>query len=221
MAKRDYYDVLEADNGSDAAALKKAYRRKVKELHPDQNQDNPNAEEQFKEVNEAYDILKDPEKKAAYDRYGHAAFEGGTGAALAEVSIRAATAILAARSRMYLTIYLVVSQAAVADAAVNAQRVVPICATIWALRWKRRISASKRRFLYQVRCPAIPVTERVPKAVPSQRLARPVLAWGKSAPSRVSLRLNEVVRPVQAVAKSLKTRVELALAPGVSRRTVR
>ncbi len=80
MAKRDYYDVLEADNGSDAAALKKAYRRKVKELHPDQNQDNPNAEEQFKEVNEAYDILKDPEKKAAYDRYGHAAFEGGTGA---------------------------------------------------------------------------------------------------------------------------------------------
>ncbi len=80
MAKRDYYDVLGADNGSDAAALKKAYRRKVKELHPDQNQDNPNAEEQFKEVNEAYDILKDPEKKAAYDRYGHAAFEGGTGA---------------------------------------------------------------------------------------------------------------------------------------------
>ena len=80
MAKRDYYDVLGAANSSDAAELKKAYRRKVKELHPDQNQDNPDAEEQFKEVNEAYDILKDPEKKAAYDRYGHAAFEGGTGA---------------------------------------------------------------------------------------------------------------------------------------------
>jgi len=80
MAKRDYYDVLGAAKGADTAELKKAYRRKVKELHPDQNQDNPNAEEQFKEVNEAYDILKDPEKKAAYDRFGHAAFEGGTGA---------------------------------------------------------------------------------------------------------------------------------------------
>lgn len=80
MAKRDYYDVLGSAKSSDAAELKKAYRRKVKELHPDQNQDNPNAEEQFKEVNEAYDILKNPEKKAAYDRYGHAAFEGGTGA---------------------------------------------------------------------------------------------------------------------------------------------
>ncbi len=80
MAKRDYYDVLGAVKTAEFSELKVAYRRKVKELHPDQNQDNPNAEEQFKEVNEAYDILKDPEKKAAYDRYGHAAFEGGTGA---------------------------------------------------------------------------------------------------------------------------------------------
>lgn len=80
MAKRDYYDVLGAAKGDSDADLKKAYRRKVKELHPDQNADNPNAEEQFKEVTEAYDILKSPDKKAAYDRYGHAAFEGGTGA---------------------------------------------------------------------------------------------------------------------------------------------
>ncbi len=80
MAKRDYYDILGASRGASDADLKKAYRRKVKELHPDQNTQNPKAEEQFKEVNEAYDILKDPNKKAAYDRYGHAAFEGGTGA---------------------------------------------------------------------------------------------------------------------------------------------
>ena len=79
MAKRDYYDVLGASKGASAEELKKAYRTKAKELHPDRNTDNPNAEAQFKEINEAYEVLKDADKKAAYDRYGHAAFEGGMG----------------------------------------------------------------------------------------------------------------------------------------------
>lgn len=79
MAKRDYYDVLGVSKGASAEDLKKAYRARAKEFHPDRNSDNPNAEAQFKEVNEAYDVLKDEGKKAAYDRYGHAAFEGGMG----------------------------------------------------------------------------------------------------------------------------------------------
>ena len=79
MAKRDYYEVLGVARGADAAEIKKAYRQKAKELHPDRNKDNPDAEAQFKEANEAYEVLKDADKKAAYDRYGHAAFENGMG----------------------------------------------------------------------------------------------------------------------------------------------
>lgn len=79
MAKRDYYETLGVARGADESTIKKAFRKKAMELHPDRNKDNPDAEAQFKEANEAYEVLKDAEKKAAYDRYGHAAFEGGMG----------------------------------------------------------------------------------------------------------------------------------------------
>ena len=79
MAKRDYYEVLGLSKGASAEEIKKAYRKKAKELHPDRNKDNPDSERQFKEAGEAYDVLKDADKKAAYDRFGHAAFEGGMG----------------------------------------------------------------------------------------------------------------------------------------------
>jgi molecular chaperone DnaJ len=79
MAKRDYYEVLGLSKGASAEDIKRAYRTKAKELHPDRNKDNPKAESQFKEAGEAYDVLKDADRKAAYDRFGHAAFEGGMG----------------------------------------------------------------------------------------------------------------------------------------------
>ncbi|MBB4267537.1 molecular chaperone DnaJ [Roseospira visakhapatnamensis] len=77
MSKRDYYDVLGVDRQAEADDLKKAYRKLAMKYHPDRNPDDKDAEHKFKELNEAYEVLKDEQKRAAYDRFGHAAFEGG------------------------------------------------------------------------------------------------------------------------------------------------
>ncbi len=80
MAKRDFYEVLGVGKSADEKELKAAYRKLAKQLHPDANPGDKTAEAKFKEISEAYDVLKDPQKKAAYDRFGHQAFEGGMGA---------------------------------------------------------------------------------------------------------------------------------------------
>lgn len=79
MAKRDFYEVLGVGKSADEKELKAAYRKLAKQLHPDANPGDKTADAKFKELNEAYDVLKDPQKKAAYDRFGHQAFEGGMG----------------------------------------------------------------------------------------------------------------------------------------------
>jgi len=81
MAKDDFYDTLGVNRDADDAELKKAYRKLAMKHHPDRNPNDKTAEQNFKNVNEAYEVLKDGEKRAAYDRFGHAAFEqGGAGA---------------------------------------------------------------------------------------------------------------------------------------------
>ena len=80
MAKRDYYEVLDVPKNSSADDIKKSYRKKALEFHPDRNPNDKSAEEKFKEAAEAYDVLSDPDKRARYDRLGHAGVDGNYGA---------------------------------------------------------------------------------------------------------------------------------------------
>jgi len=79
QTRRDYYEVLAIERGASVDEIKRAYRRLARQYHPDVNRE-PGAEERFKEVSEAYEVLSDDDKRAAYDRFGHAGVNGGAGA---------------------------------------------------------------------------------------------------------------------------------------------
>src|SRR5919204_132606 len=79
MAKPDYYETLGVAKAATPEDLKKAYRKLAMQCHPDRNPGDKKAEQRFKDISEAYDILKDDQKRAAYDRFGHRAFENGHG----------------------------------------------------------------------------------------------------------------------------------------------
>ncbi len=79
MAKRDYYEILGVRRDADEKSIKSAFRKLAKQFHPDRNKEDAHAEQKFKEIVEAYEVLSDPQKRSAYDRFGHSAFGGGMG----------------------------------------------------------------------------------------------------------------------------------------------
>jgi molecular chaperone DnaJ len=90
---RDYYEILGVERGSDADAIKRSYRKLALQYHPDRNNGSAEAEEKFKELTEAYEVLKDPNRRAAYDRFGHAGVKGGAGAGFSGFSFHDALEI--------------------------------------------------------------------------------------------------------------------------------
>src|ERR1700746_3867398 len=128
--KRDYYEVLGVERNAAGEEIKRAYRKLAVKFHPDKNPDDPHAEEKFKELGEAYDVLMDPDKRAAYDRFGHAAFaQGGAG--------------FGGGFHDPFEIFREVFGG-----------VGRICGTTWKSSWRRRHSARRRRLRLRSLIPA-------------------------------------------------------------------
>ena len=115
--KRDYYEVLGVSKDADAKEIKKAYRKLAMKYHPDKNPGDKAAEEKFKEINEAYEVLSDEEKRSTYDRFGHDGLNGQAALAEAKVSVDSVVQVALADSKIYSEIYSVL---ALADLVVQA-----------------------------------------------------------------------------------------------------
>jgi curved DNA-binding protein CbpA len=219
MAKRDYYDVLGVARGASADEIKKAYRSKAKQLHPDRNKDCKVSEAEFKEVNEAYECLKDDQKKAAYDRFGHAAFENGGGGFGGFRPRRSG------RFRLGLCRCVRGSvrrhdgrRAAAPVADVRAPAAARTCAITCAFRWRTPITACKRPSTCPARSPAAPATAPAPRARSNPPPARPARAWARCGRRRAFSPSNGPARPVTVRARSSRIPARNATAPAASKR---
>ena len=143
--KRDYYEVLGVGRTATDEEIKRAYRKLAVKFHPDKNPDDPHAEEKFKELGEAYDVLMDPDKRAAYDRFGHAAFaQGGAGFGAAVFMIRSKSSAKCSAAAGLAVEFSRRSLAVGPGHAPTIGVVGRICGTTWKSSWRRRLSAQRR-----------------------------------------------------------------------------
>ena len=141
--KRCYYETLEVERTADDSTLKSAFRKLAMKWHPDKNPGDATSEVKFKEINEAYEVLKDGDKRAAYDRFGHAAFEQGHGGGAGF-----GAGFASSFSDIFEDLFGMAGQRAAAAPAASA---APTCATIWKSRWRMPSTARPRRSKFRSR----------------------------------------------------------------------
>ena len=163
-AKADYYEVLGVARTADEKTLKSAFRKLAMQFHPDRNPGDDTAEVKFKEVNEAYECLKDPQKRAAYDRFGHAAFENGGGGPAGFNGDFASS-----MSDIFDDIFGDIMGGAGAAPAAAAASAAPTSATTWRSRWRRPTPARPPRSRCRPRSPARPAPAPAPSPARSPK----------------------------------------------------
>ena len=191
--KRCYYETLEVERTADESKLKAAFRKLAMKWHPDKNPGDAASEIRFKEINEAYEVLKDGDKRAAYDRFGHAAFEQGRAAAAPDSA--------PALPRHFPIFSKICSAWPGSAAAAAGASAAPTCATTWKSRWRKPFRARPPRSRFRSRSPASPVRAPAPRPAPSRRPARCAAAPAACGRRRASSRWSEPVPAARAAAR--------------------
>ncbi len=197
MAKRDYYEILSVARTASDGDLKSSYRKLAMQWHPDRNPGDKECEAKFKEINEAYDCLKDPQKRAAYDRYGHAAFENGN--AGGQGGFGFSGDFTSTFSDIFDDLFG--GMGGRRGGRRRAASAARTCATISKFRSKRRFAAKPRRSRFPPMSPAKPAPAPGRRRARSPCNARPATAPAASGTRRASLRSSAPARRVRAAAR--------------------